>query len=45
MDIQVEPEDEGVRIVGGVDEKTTLQEGEIISRVIDNKKITSLEEL
>jgi len=44
LDIQVEPADEGVRIVGGVDEKTTLQEGEIISRVIDNKKITSLED-
>jgi HEAT repeat protein len=44
LDIQVEPAEDGVRIVGGIDEKTTLQEGEIISHVIDNKKITSLED-
>jgi HEAT repeat protein len=43
LDVQVESVEEGVRIAGGVTDETTLQEGEIISRIIDNKKIASLE--
>jgi HEAT repeat protein len=42
--IQVEPSDEGVKITGGLSDKTTLQNGEIITHVIDNKKIASLED-
>lgn len=43
LDLQVEAVSEGVKIVGEVNNKTTLQKGEIISRIIDNNKITSLE--
>jgi HEAT repeat protein len=53
LDIQVEPAEEGVRVVGGVTDQTTLQrgvtdqttlqKGEIISHIVDNKKITSLQ--
>jgi len=43
LDIQVEPAEEGVRIAGGVTNETTLQKSEIISHIIDNKKVTSLE--
>jgi len=44
LNIQVEPAEEGVKVVGGVTDKTTLQEGEIITHVIDNKKVVSLED-
>lgn len=48
LDIQVEPADEGVRIVGEVSkqlaDRTALQKGEIISHIIDNRMITSLED-
>lgn len=47
LDIQVEPVEEGVKIAqditGDLALKTTLQKDEIISSVIDNKKILSLE--
>ncbi|MBD3182645.1 hypothetical protein GF312_10155 [Candidatus Poribacteria bacterium] len=41
--VQVEPVSEGVRISSGVTENTTLQKDEIITHVIDNKYITSLD--
>jgi len=48
LSLQIEPADEGVRIVqdatGDLANKTTLQKGEIISHVINNKKINSLED-
>lgn len=43
LDIQVGPAEEGVAVVGGTTSKTTFQKGEIISHIIDSKKITSLE--
>jgi len=47
LDIQVEAVAEGVRISGNVPDalanRTVLQKGEIISHVIDNRRITSLE--
>jgi len=42
--VQVEETAGGVKIAGGTTDKTTLQTGEIISHVIDNKEITSLED-
>lgn len=42
--IQVEQAEEGVEVAGGITGETTLQEGEIISHIIDSKKITSLED-
>jgi len=48
LDIAVEPADEGVRIAGEVSkelaDRTVLQKGEIISHIIDNRMITSLED-
>ena len=48
LDVAVEPADEGVRVVGNVPEslssKITLQKGEVISHIIDNRKFTSLED-
>ena len=48
LDISVETADEGVRVVsdlpGTLASKVTLKKGEIISRVINNRKITSLED-
>lgn len=43
LNIQVEPTGEGVMIAGNVPESIVLKKGEIISHVIDNRKITSLE--
>jgi len=44
LDIQVEPAAEGVSIAGGVTDDMTLQKGEIISHIIDNKRIASVED-
>jgi S1-C subfamily serine protease len=47
LDVQVEPlapPEEGVRVAGGVSDRTTLQKGEVISHIIDNKKIASLQD-
>jgi HEAT repeat protein len=47
LDIKVEPVNEGVKIIqditGDLASKTTLQKDEIISSVIENKKISSLD--
>jgi len=48
IDIQLAPTDDGVKITqditGDLSAKTTLQKDEIISSVINNKKVSSLEE-
>ena len=44
LDVQVSQVEEGVKVIGGTTGNTTIQEGEIISHIIDNKKITSLED-
>ncbi len=46
LDIQVDlaEEGEGVSITKVLSNKTTLQEGEVITHIIDNKKITSRED-
>ncbi len=44
LDVQVEQAVEGVKIVGGVTGKIPLQQGEIISHIIDNKTINSMED-
>lgn len=43
LDVQVESAPEGVRITGDVTDETTLQQGEIISHIIDNKRVASRE--
>ena len=47
LDIQVGPTDDGVMIVGDVpkqlSDRVTLQKGEVITHVIENRKITSFQ--
>lgn len=44
INLQVEPTIEGIKVVGVTDGKTTIQKDEIITYVIDNKNIKSLDD-
>ena len=44
LNVQLESTLEGVKVIGGTDNKTTIQKDEIITHVIDNKVIKSMDD-